>query len=181
MIAHQGEILFEGYGYERTKDMRLTSWSMAKSVTSLLLGICLDKELIQSYDDPAKKYVPELNGTLHGEVTLRNLTNMCSGASINHDRDNNKIYPSAINGSNTSIKRTVVEWNFRAEEQGVRYNYNNNYNNNKHDNNNEHNHRANTPSTAPLTTRARTITTIPTTRTTIKQPHHQHQRQNQEQ
>lgn len=124
LIAHQGEILFEGYGYERTKYMRLTSWSMAKSVTSILLGICLDKKLIHSYDDPAKKYVPELNGTLHGDVTLRNLTNMCSGASINHDRDNNKIYPSAINGKNTSIKRTVMEWNFRAEDQGVRYNYN---------------------------------------------------------
>lgn len=124
LIASKGDVIFEGYGYERTKDMRLTSWSMAKSVTSILLGICLDKKIIENYDDPAKKYVPELDGTLHGDVTLRNLSNMCSGASIIHDRDNNIIYPSAINGKNTSIRKTVMNWNNKSEEQGTRYNYN---------------------------------------------------------
>jgi CubicO group peptidase (beta-lactamase class C family) len=38
---------------------------MAKSVTSILLGICIDKKLIDNYDDTADKYLPELQGTLH--------------------------------------------------------------------------------------------------------------------
>ena len=75
----QGRILSEHYRHERTPDMRFTSWSMAKSVTSLLLGICIDKGLISSLDDTAETYVPELVGTELGSVTLRNLANMSSG------------------------------------------------------------------------------------------------------
>ena len=56
LIARDGDILFERYGFARTADMRLTSWSMAKSVTSLLLGICLDRRLIASLDEPAARY-----------------------------------------------------------------------------------------------------------------------------
>jgi hypothetical protein len=36
LIARKGQILYERYGLGRTATMRLTSWSMAKSVTSLL-------------------------------------------------------------------------------------------------------------------------------------------------
>jgi CubicO group peptidase (beta-lactamase class C family) len=37
----------EHYFRERAATMRFQSWSMAKSVTSLLLGICIDRGLIQ--------------------------------------------------------------------------------------------------------------------------------------
>jgi len=104
--------------------MRLTSWSMAKSITSLLLGICLDRGLIASYDDEAQKYLPELQGTLHGGVTLRNLSNMSSGANVLHDRDNSIIYPGAFMGASADIGMVVARWNRQAEEQGRRYNYN---------------------------------------------------------
>jgi Beta-lactamase len=124
LIARKGHILYEHYGLGRTATMRFTSWSMAKSVTALLLGICLDRKLIASYDDPAEKYVSELAGTLHGQTTLRNLSNMSSGAAVDHDRDNPTIYPEAFIGRASSIRRTVVGWNRRREEQGVRYNYN---------------------------------------------------------
>lgn len=124
LIARDGHILWEGYRRGRTAEMRLTSWSMAKSITSLLLGICLDRRLIESYDDVAEKYAPELKGTLHGQVTLRNLSNMSSGAEVVHDRDNATIYPSAFLAKDSSIARTVAGWNRRREEQGRRYNYN---------------------------------------------------------
>lgn len=124
LICRDSTVLHETYRHGRTQDMRLTSWSMAKSVTSLLLGICLDKKLIASYDDPADKYLPELTGTLHGGISLRNLSNMSSGADVNHERDNPTIYPSAFTTRTSSIARTVAAWNQRREEQGTRYNYN---------------------------------------------------------
>jgi CubicO group peptidase (beta-lactamase class C family) len=83
--------------------MRLTSWSMAKSVTSLLVGIALDQGLIRSLDDLPQDYVPELQGTLHGQVPLRHLLNMSSG---------------------TDVNRVVREWRSKLEAPGVRYNYN---------------------------------------------------------
>lgn len=124
LIARKGTILYEGYGMGRSSDMTLTSMSMAKSVTSLLVGICVDKGLIASIDDVAEKYVPVLKDSLHGQTTLRNLLNMSSGAAIEHERDNDYIYPEALRNSNASIVRTVKQWNTRKEPQGTRFNYN---------------------------------------------------------
>ncbi len=124
LIARDGNILFERYRFARQPSMRLQSWSMAKSVTSLLLGICLDRGLIQSFDDPAARYVPELANTLHGETTLRQLANMCSGADVVHARDNAILYPGALLGRDPDIARTVSNWNRRSEPAGTRFNYN---------------------------------------------------------
>lgn len=124
LICRGPDILLEEYRMGRSADMRLTSWSMAKSVTSLLLGICLDRGLIRSFDDTAERYVPQLQGTLHGGTTLRNLANMSSGAEISHERDNATLYPAAFMGRQSSIRRTVAGWNQRREPQGRTYNYN---------------------------------------------------------
>jgi hypothetical protein len=124
LVCRDGEILLERYRFARTAAMRMTSWSMAKSVTSLLLGICLDRGLIASYDDEAQKYLPELAGTLHGGATLRNLSNMSSGAAIQHEADSSAIYPRAFLGGDSDIAPVVAGWNRRAQDQGRRYNYN---------------------------------------------------------
>jgi hypothetical protein len=124
LVVRGDNILYERYQYERTASMRMTSWSMAKSVTSLLLGICLDRKLIDSYDDLAEKYLPSLKGTLHGSVSLRNLSNMSSGADVLHNRDNNSIYSYAFLSATANIAATVAEWNRKREEAGTLYNYN---------------------------------------------------------
>lgn len=124
LIARQGIVLAEHYQFGRQPDMRLTSWSMAKSVTSLLLGICVDRGLVRSLDDTAQTYVEELRGTLHGGITLRNLANMSSGAAVLHDRDNAQIYPKAFLRKNSDLELTVRDWNQSEGPQGARYNYN---------------------------------------------------------
>jgi CubicO group peptidase (beta-lactamase class C family) len=124
LIARDNHILLERYRFARQPAMRLQSWSMAKSVTSLLLGICLDRGLIQSFDDLASRYLPELAGTLHGETSLRHLSNMCSGADVVHARDNAVLYPGALLGRDPDIARTVKDWNQRSEPAGTRFNYN---------------------------------------------------------
>ena len=124
LISRGDQIWFEAQRFDRTPEMRMTSWSMAKSVTSLLLGICLDQRLIESYDDVPARYVPALRDTLHGQVSIRHLSNMCSGANIHHGRDNHIIYPRALMGGGASVRRTVAQWNSRLESPGARYNYN---------------------------------------------------------
>ena len=59
-------ILVERYQYDRTPAHRMTSFSMAKTVVALLLGIALADGSIKSLDDPAQKYVVELAGTPYG-------------------------------------------------------------------------------------------------------------------
>lgn len=125
LVCRNNQILFEQYRFSRTDKMRFTGWSMAKSITSLLLGICIDKKLIRSFDDTAATYISELSGTLHGETTLRNLSNMSSGANVSHDKDTSKIInPQGLLNADSSISKLVAFWNQRKEDQGARFNYN---------------------------------------------------------
>lgn len=79
LILKDGRIVAERYRYGRGEDARFLSFSMAKSVTSLLLGVALEQGLVASLDDPAEKYARELQGTPYGGTSLRQLLRMSSG------------------------------------------------------------------------------------------------------
>ena len=79
LIARGDTILVERYQYGRTDRHRFTSWSMAKTVTAMLVGIAIAEGHIRSVDDLAAAYVPELAGTEYGRTSLRHLLQMSSG------------------------------------------------------------------------------------------------------
>src|SRR5262245_3399343 len=85
LIARGETILVERYQYGRTDRHRLTSWSMAKTVTAMLIGIAIHEGRIRSVDDLAAAYVPELDGTEYGRTSLRHLLQMSSGVRFIHD------------------------------------------------------------------------------------------------
>jgi CubicO group peptidase (beta-lactamase class C family) len=130
LIARAGQVWAEEYRFGRTPEMRMTSWSMAKSVTSLLFGIAMDRGLIRDLDETRQDSVPMLQGTLHGQVKFRHLLNMSSGADVLHERDPVRIDVPAILGPSqartvgTDVERVVRNWRDRLEPQGVRFNYN---------------------------------------------------------
>jgi CubicO group peptidase (beta-lactamase class C family) len=80
LIIKDGVIQVEHYQYDRKPTDRFTSQSMAKSVTSLGIGLALAEGKIASLDDRADTYAPKLSGTVFGETTIRNLLRMASGA-----------------------------------------------------------------------------------------------------
>ena len=71
LIARGETILIERYQYGRNDRHRFTSWSMAKTVTSMLVGIAIAEGHIRSVDDLAAAYVPALRGTEYGRTSLR--------------------------------------------------------------------------------------------------------------
>ena len=79
LIARRDTILLERYQYGRNDRHRFTSWSMAKTVTSMLIGIAIAEGRIRSVDDRAEAYVPDLAGTEYGRTSLRDLLQMSSG------------------------------------------------------------------------------------------------------
>ena len=80
LIIKDGVSQVERYQYDRKPTHRFTSQSMAKSITSLGIGIALAEGSIASLDDRADKYAPKLAGTVFGETTIRNLLRMAVGA-----------------------------------------------------------------------------------------------------
>ena len=86
LLIARGETIFvERYQYGRTDRHRFTSWSMAKTVTAMLVGIAIHEGRIRSVDDLAAAYVPALAGTEYGRTSLRHLLQMSSGVRFNED------------------------------------------------------------------------------------------------
>jgi CubicO group peptidase (beta-lactamase class C family) len=79
LIARGDAILVERYQYARNDRHRFNSFSMAKTVTAMLIGIAIAEGRIRSVDDHAAAYVPELAGTEYGGTSLRHLLEMSSG------------------------------------------------------------------------------------------------------
>jgi CubicO group peptidase (beta-lactamase class C family) len=81
LVVHDDKLLYERYfnGYdERSLN---TSFSMAKSFASTLVGIAIDKGYIKSVDEPITNYIPELlkKDKRFESITIRNLLTMSSG------------------------------------------------------------------------------------------------------
>jgi CubicO group peptidase (beta-lactamase class C family) len=85
MVVQDGKVLFEEYGLGMGPEDRWTSFSVAKSFTSTLLGAALKDGFITSLDDPVTQYIPELAGSAYDGVTVRQLATMTSGVKWNED------------------------------------------------------------------------------------------------
>ena len=79
LILKNGAVVAEHYRYGRRAQDRFLSFSVAKSITSPLIGIAAEQHLIASLDDPAGNYVAALQGPGHGRATVRQLLRMSSG------------------------------------------------------------------------------------------------------
>ncbi|HVI56703.1 MAG TPA: serine hydrolase [Luteibacter sp.] len=85
MVVQDGRVRLERYGLGATEDTRWTSFSVAKSFTSTLVGAALRDGSIHSLDDKVTRYIPELAAGAYRDVTVRQLLTMTSGVRWNED------------------------------------------------------------------------------------------------
>lgn len=85
MIVHKGKVRFEEYRAGFSAEQRWTSFSVAKSFTSTLVGAALKDGDIESLDDPVTRYIPDLVGSGYDGVTVEQLLTMESGVAWNED------------------------------------------------------------------------------------------------
>ena len=79
VVLHNGAVRLERYGLDFKADDRWTSFSVAKSLTSTLVGIAVQDGHIESLDDPVSKYIPGLVNSSYDDVTVEQLLTMSSG------------------------------------------------------------------------------------------------------
>lgn len=79
LVMRDGRILHESYRNNTAEGTHYISFSMAKTFTSMLLGIAVQQGAIHSIDDKVTAYLPELKGTGYDGPTIRNLLQMRSG------------------------------------------------------------------------------------------------------
>ncbi len=88
LVVHNGVIVHEEYRLGGSETSPFTSWSVAKSILSALIGIALEEGHISSIDDLITDYVPELAGSGYDGVTIEDALTMSSGVVFDEDYDN---------------------------------------------------------------------------------------------
>jgi len=81
IVIQDGTILYENYFNDTQRDSIVTSFSVAKSFGSALIGKAIEEGYINSVDDPITVYLPELaqRDPQFNEITIRHLLLMASG------------------------------------------------------------------------------------------------------
>jgi CubicO group peptidase (beta-lactamase class C family) len=81
LVAHEDRLVYERYFHSSDRQTRQTSFSVAKSFLSTLVGIAVDERLIDSVEDPVTDYLSELadRDPRFEQITLRDLLTMSSG------------------------------------------------------------------------------------------------------
>lgn len=85
MVLQGGRVRLQRYGLDFGPEQRWESFSVAKSVTSMLLGVALQQGHVKSLDDRLATYIPELAGSAYADVTVQQLLTMTSGVRWNED------------------------------------------------------------------------------------------------
>jgi CubicO group peptidase (beta-lactamase class C family) len=85
LILKNGEIVLERYAQGNNASSKWTSFSVAKSITSTLIGMAIKDGKIGSINDQVITYLPHMAGTAFDGVTIRQLLQMSSGVYWNED------------------------------------------------------------------------------------------------
>ena len=90
LILKDGRIVFETYRNNTDPRTRFISFSMSKSITSMMIGRALEEGFIESLDDPIVDYLPELERGAYRHATIRQIMEMRSGVDYpeRYDFDN---------------------------------------------------------------------------------------------
>ena len=83
LVLKHGRVALERYAFGNGPRTRWMSMSVAKSITSTLIGAAVNDGAIGSIDDPVTRYIPRLAGSAYDGVTVRNLLMMSSGVRWN--------------------------------------------------------------------------------------------------
>ncbi|WP_264790121.1 serine hydrolase domain-containing protein [Aureispira anguillae] len=83
LIIQNDTIQYERYFKNYDKASIVPSFSMAKSITSILIGCAIEDGKIGSVNDPIINYIPELKKNGFENVTIKHLLQMTAGLKFN--------------------------------------------------------------------------------------------------
>jgi CubicO group peptidase (beta-lactamase class C family) len=87
LVIKDGAIVYERYGLGNGRATRWISYSIAKSVTSLLVGAAIRDGYIASVDEKVTDYLPRLKGSAYDQARIRDVLQMASGVAWNETYD----------------------------------------------------------------------------------------------
>lgn len=122
IVAKNGKLLHETYFPPYTESSRTNSFSVAKTVTTMQVGMAVQQGLIPSFDTPIAQFLPEFAGNAWGaKATISQLSAMKAG----HDWTENYYLPLNVTTDlyfGTNAEKLVLNQGFEREP-GTAYEY----------------------------------------------------------
>lgn len=126
VILKDGKIRAERYGLD-FEPGRWTSFSVAKSFSSTLVGAAIKDGYINSMQDTVSTYIPALKGSPYDNVTLEQLMTMSSGIDWNEDYEDPNSDVAQFNLHQPKDGLPIIVSYFtnakKAHEPGAKFNY----------------------------------------------------------
>ena len=124
LVVHKDRLVVERYLDGATAEDRQTSFSMAKSVLSTLIGIAVDDGLVD-LDEPVTAYLPELaeRDRNFSAITVRHLLTMSSG--IHYREDGMPWSDDALTYYGIDLRELALDETRIEGDPGERWHYNN--------------------------------------------------------
>ncbi len=121
VIVHDS-LVHEEYWGEFNNKSATNSFSMAKTVVSILLGCALQDGSVKSLDQPVGDFLPEYKEGNFSKITLRHLVTMSSGVAFDEDYVNPLAYPAeAYYGSD--LRTLTMNYKETNEAPGITFRY----------------------------------------------------------
>ena len=120
LVIKNDSILYENYFSDYEKSSIVASFSMAKSVLSLLVGCAIDDGKIKSVNEPITNYLPDLKDEFK-KVTINDLLNMTSGIAFSESYYN-PFGNAASVYYGTNLKKEILKLKLKYEP-GTKFQY----------------------------------------------------------
>lgn len=121
MVIKNDSIVHEQYWDGHNAESHTNSFSMAKTITSILIGIAIDEGKIKNVEQPVSDFLPEFKEGDNVKLTVKDLLTMSSGINFDEDYVNPLAYPAAAYYG-SDIKKLTYKYKV-TEQPGKVFNY----------------------------------------------------------
>ncbi len=121
LIIKNDSIQYEKYWDNYNQNSIVPSFSMAKSITSILIGCAIDDKLIQSVNEPITNYIPELKENGFDKVTIEHVLQMTSGLKF-MESYYNPFGEAATYYYGTNLRKAITKMKLKTEP-GTKFEY----------------------------------------------------------
>ena len=124
LVMRDGKLVYERYAEDFGPDNKLISWSVAKSITAVLIGFLVSDGRL-SLDAPAPVEAWQRSGDPRGSITLRDLLHMASG--LDHREGGDPLWtadtPVMLLGEGANNMAAFAEAKPAVARPGEQFNY----------------------------------------------------------
>ncbi|GAB5416711.1 MAG: serine hydrolase [Crocinitomicaceae bacterium] len=121
LVVKNDTLIYEEYWGEHDEATMSNSFSVAKTIVAILVGIAIDDGLIDDINDPVCKYIPEFKSGGRDVITIKHLLEMASGLSWT-ESGSNPFSDNAESYYGTDLDGLVLRQKM-VSEPGVEFKY----------------------------------------------------------